>query len=112
MICDLAETYHILNYEELPPLLVATLVFGLKPDSRLNIKMRGDTLSTTMSLQAMMVDALNWIVWSKTADAEDGINRPESVFDKLRGIKKESETLSFESADDFEEYRKAIINGY
>jgi len=35
LICDLAETYHIFNYRELPPSLAATLSVGLKDDSRI-----------------------------------------------------------------------------
>ena len=41
VICDLAETYHIYNYKELPPLTVALFCDGLRDDARIKLKMSG-----------------------------------------------------------------------
>lgn len=38
LICDLAETYHVFNYRELPVKLLATLSVGLRADSRIKLK--------------------------------------------------------------------------
>ena len=41
MICDLAETYHILDYRALPVKLLATLCCGLRDNSRVKIQIAG-----------------------------------------------------------------------
>lgn len=41
VICDLAETYHVLDYRALPVTTLAALVFGLREDSRIKMKMAG-----------------------------------------------------------------------
>lgn len=35
LICDLAETYHVLDYRSLPLLTAATLASGLRSDARI-----------------------------------------------------------------------------
>ena len=72
------------------------------------MKMRGDKLSTDISLKAMMTDALNWLVW---ANSKDGTDRPISIFNKLMGIEEENNTMAFSSGEEFEEYRRNLING-
>lgn len=41
LICDLAETYHILDYRALPVPLLATLCSGLRDDSRIKMRLAG-----------------------------------------------------------------------
>lgn len=104
IICDLAETYHILNYRELSPSLVATLVLGLDDNSRLKRKLSGHKLTLNQMLMALMVDNLQFLAWTKTKSASKGQNRPESLYNKLMGLgKKEVEELnSFETPEAFE----------
>lgn len=108
IICDLAETYHILNYKELSPLLVATLVLGLDDDSRLKRKLSGHKLTTSQMLMALMVDNLQFLAWTKTKSATKGQNRPESLYNKLMGFdKKEADELnSFATPEEFELWMK------
>lgn len=104
IICDLAETYHILNYRELSPSLVATLVLGLDDCSRLKRKLSGHKLTLNQMLMTLMVDNLQFLAWTKTKSASKGQNRPESLYNKLMGLgKKEVEELnSFETPEAFE----------
>jgi len=116
VICDLAEYYHILNYEELPPELVATLCLGLRDDSRIKMKMSGYKLNTNQMLMALMVDNLQFLSWTKTKQAQKNQGKPESIFNKLLELDKPKEELmSFESADDFNAWlegkNKEYING-
>lgn len=109
IICDLAETYHILNYQELPPSLVATLVLGLHDDSRIKRKITGCKLTLEQMLMASMVDNLQFISWTKTKAAQKGHSRPESVLNKLLGSGKKNpndELMSFESPAEYEEWRR------
>ena len=104
MICDLAETYHILNYKELPPDLVATLVIGLSPDSRVKRKLRGEKLTLVESLLAIIIDDLNLILWQRSKSKK----KPASFYEKLSEEEKPKEELMvFDSPEAYEEWRKS-----
>lgn len=58
----------------------------------------------------MIFDKVNLLLWTKTKDAEKGINRPHSLVNAWLGIEKsEKENLSFKSGEDFERARREII---
>lgn len=114
LICDFAETYHILNYRDLPARLAATLAVGLKADSRIKQKLSGMNGSRELLLLAAAVDRLSWLVWSKTKDAERGANRPVSIMAALFGVeaeKKEGNVLSFDDGVDFRMKWNEIVGG-
>ena len=79
MICDLAETYHLFNYQEYPPELVGTLVFGLRKESRVKMKLSGDKITTT-----------EWL------------NKPKHILDQLLGLNKREQYATFETMEEFE----------
>lgn len=108
MICDLAETYHIFNYKEYPPLLVGTLVYGLKDDSRTKMLLSGAKVSIDRLIQARIADELAFISWSKTKDAQKGKNRPKSIIESLLGTIKKEEYVTFETMEEFEQMWNAI----
>lgn len=81
--CDFMETYHILDYRELPVQKVALLASGLRDDSRIKMAMEGRKYTTDTLLLASCLDKLALLWWSKTKDAENGINAPPSVFQAL-----------------------------
>lgn len=81
LICDFAETYHILDYEALPLKLRATLASGLREDSRSKTKLYGRDFRFRDEMIMHIYDLLHWIQWSKTEDGARNINRPTSVFD-------------------------------
>ena len=62
--------------------------------------------SKSLMLDAMQVDILNLLLWSKTKYAEKGKNKPKPIFELLTGKKKEIETASFETEEDFDNYWK------
>lgn len=109
VICDLAETYHIFNYRELPPLTVATLTVGLREDSRIKIKMSGSKTSFLNVLLASILDHLKLLVWLNSSDAQSGRNRPTSILETLVGEEKEPGNMSFMSTEDFDSYREKLI---
>lgn len=112
LICDLAETYQILNYRELPLELVATLSFGLRDNSRIKLKMANQKVDAQTLLQASTVDALNTLVWFKTEGARNGEGRPKSIVNSLIGdVQFDSDVLKFTSAEEFEAARLEILNG-
>lgn len=107
MICDLAETYHILNYKELSPYLVATLVFGLNDNSRTKRHISKSTLTFDQIILVKIVDCLEFLCWTKTEAARKNKNRPKPLLDKLLNPKKEKEELqTFSTPQEYEEYMK------
>lgn len=100
LICDLAETYQILDLYSLPAELVAVLACGLRDNSRIKMKFAGVSFSMETLLMAAIMDNTAWLKWSKTKDAEKGINQPESVFNQL--VKPAEKKKTFASGEDFE----------
>ena len=110
IICDLAETYNIYDYKEFEPSYIYTLVIGLKDDSRFKLAYNGMSVDMNTMLNALEVDYLSKLWWSKTTDAEKGRNMPISIASKF--IKEDveiKEMLSFDTAEDFEKARKEIL---
>lgn len=106
MICDLAETYHILDYTELPPTLVATLVVGLRDDARIKQKISKSRLTVEQSLLALVLDGINILIWQRSKDGAKGRNKPESIFKKLMRLdkKQNDDLMSFATTDDFDRW--------
>ena len=109
MICDFAETYHILDYKGLKPLLVSTLLNGLRADSRTKLKLSGGTVPLETTLLAGCLDALNILVWSKTKQGQKGQKRPISVLTELAKETKPKQYKGYATADDFEKARKQLL---
>ena len=107
LICDLAETYQIYNYRQLPPATVAIFAIGLRDDSRIKMKLSGAKVSPNILLLSGIVDRLNLILWSKTKDGSKGINKPKSILEHL--YEKESDVSAFASGKEFEEERNRLI---
>jgi len=107
LICDLAETYHIYDYRQLPPSKVAIFAIGLKDDSRIKMKLSGSKVSLETLLLAGIVDRLNILIWQNTEDGAKGRNRPKPILDVI--YEKESDISAFTSGKEFEEERRRLI---
>ena len=112
LICDFAETYHILDYKALPPRLAGVLACGLRDDSRIKMLMAGQVVKTDTMLRAGILDRLSILAWQNTEDGHNGNNMPTSVLNSLLGVEKERDNMSFETGADFDRYRESLINGY
>lgn len=112
LICDLAEYYHIYDYETMPPLFIATLACGLRDGSRC-VSAINESKDLRTMLLAGISDKLALLVWMNSKDGQKNINRPESIVDLITGTKKEEkkDIRSFGSVADFEAARLQIING-
>ena len=107
LICDLAETYQIYNYRQLPPFQVAIFAIGLREDSRIKMKLSGAKVSPNILLLSGIIDRLNLLLWFKTKDGLKGINKPKSILNEL--YNKESDVSAFTSGKEFEEERNRLI---
>ena len=110
LICDLAETYGIFDYEALPPNLVAALCSGLRESSRIFRRMRGTTLSLEQLLLAEAVDRLGLLLWQRTKDGARGRNRPASIL-RLLTKTPDEKPRGFASPEAFEEAWKRATEG-
>ena len=109
--CDLAETYGILNMKEHPASRIALFSSGLRENSRIISKILNRNVSCEQALLAATVDRLSMLVWMNSEDCKNGINRPSSLLDKLLNIETESDVVSFDSGEEFDNYYKTLVRG-
>lgn len=104
LVCDLAETYGILDFRALPVSLLATLAVGLRDNSRIKMRLAGAKAPRSELLLAACLDKLSLLLWAKTEDGRNGVNRPKSVFSAIQGEgAKDGPVESFETAGEFED---------
>lgn len=109
VICDLAETYHIFNYRDMPPLTVAIFCNGLRDDSRIKLKMAKQKVKIDTMLLASIVDRLSILVWAKTKDGQKGRNQPKSIVDSINKPVRVKEEVVFTTSEEFEIARSKIL---
>jgi hypothetical protein len=102
MICDLAEVYHIYNYEVYEPSFIAVLVAGLREDSRSKMLLSGAKFSVDQALKMMIVDYLRLIVWMKTRDGAKNRNKPKSLFEEIENADSVDNIIGFSDGKSFE----------
>lgn len=114
LICDLAETYQIFDYRQLPPMRAAVFACGLRENSRIMMQIGEQAVPTETMLMAQMADTLNMLWWAKTEDAQSGKNRPPSIAANILGIKpvqSQKDAVGYASGEDFEIARQRLIGG-
>lgn len=111
LICDLAETYQIYDYRQLPPARVAVFAYGLRDNSRIKMKASGQMVTIDTLLFAGISDKLSTLVWFQTEDGQKGKNRPTMIMDLLTNSVKESkeDVIVFSSGEDFVKARNKLI---
>lgn len=112
LICDLAETYQIYDYRQLPASRVAVFAYGLHEDSRIKSKISGMDVPLDTLLLASISDSLKTLVWFQTEDGQKGRNRPESLVEMLSGKekqKKRDDIVGFDSGEEFMKARARLI---
>lgn len=110
LICDLAETYHIYDYRQLPPNKVAVFALGLRDDSRIKMKISGQVVPIERLLLAGISDRLSTLVWFQTEDGQKGKNRPTMLADVMTNkTKSEKEVITFDSGEDFTKVRNRLL---
>lgn len=106
--CDMAQFYGIHNYRDFKLSHIAILACGLPEEARVIRKLEQMEYDTKTILLAQIVDRLSLIWWSKTTDAQDGVNRPVMMVDILN---KTAEPMEFESVtvEEFNQIREEKI---
>lgn len=111
LMCDLAETYGIYNYRQLPPTLVAVFCSGLRENSRIKMKLSGQEVPLEVMLWAGIYDRLSLLLWAQTKDGQKGRNRPTMITEILLKREKENDVMAFRSGEEFEKERRRLIGG-
>lgn len=109
LICDLAETYHIYNYRQLPADLVAVFSVGLRENARIKMAMSDQRVSLETLLLASIADRVGILAWQNTEDGHKGRNAPKEFVSILTEEPKEREESVFKSSEDFENARARIL---
>lgn len=111
LICDLAEYYGIYDYRQLPVHTVAVLACGLREGARIIQKLSERRFTLSEIMDAVMIDRLNWLCWSKTKDASKGWNRPSSLAERMLKKPEVHRAKGFGSADEFMKWRSRFVEG-
>lgn len=113
LICDLAETYGVMDWRALPLQTAAALSSGLRDDSRIKMKISGMPADRLTLLLAVMADRLGFLAWAKTKDAEKGKNRPKSIVAALmhKDEEPDKDFRTFRTPEEFEAARKRALEG-
>lgn len=107
LICDFAEYYHILDYKSITPCLAATLLEGLKPESRTKMKLTNQKLTVEQILLATIADEIKLLVWMQ--GRKKNSKKPESLLNLLINGKNEpNKCKGFNSGADFDKYWRKI----
>ena len=101
LICDLAETYHILDYRSHPVKLVAALSAGLRDDSRIKMRYFGVPASQNTLLLATIADRVELFRYGFSDKKTDV---PVSIVETLyEGIKPKANAVAgFNTPEQFE----------
>jgi hypothetical protein len=111
LVCDFAETYHILNYRQIPAGMAATLASGLRDESRIKMKISGLKYRVNTLLLARIADSSAINAYLKTKDAKTGKNPPKSIISVLMN-EDDQQLIKYENGKDFEDaWRKINGNG-
>ena len=113
LICDMAETYGVLDWRALPLKTAAALACGLRDDSRIKMKISGLPADRMTLLAAIIADRLTFLAWAKTKDGAKNRNRPGSIFARIMSIGKEPEKdfNVYRTPEEFEEARRRALEG-
>jgi len=96
---------------ELPLRMVAVLAGGLKSDSRVRLFFSGEEYTMEQTLQVLIYDSLNRLVWLNSADGAKGRHRPQSLAEKLFNKKNKDTNEAFDSAEEFKARWERIQRG-
>lgn len=99
LACDMAETYGVLDWHELPLVTAATLAQGLSSSSRTAKKLSGSRADENTMLLAIIADRVGHIAWMFSEDGQNGKNHPPSLLDALTGTTRPAE--GYDTGEDF-----------
>lgn len=107
MICDLAETYRIYDWRQVPIKLLGIYAAGLRWDSRVMMERMGEDFSLDTLMTASIADSLRGIIYGLFS--KKGSEKPNSFVEALTRKKEQKAEVAFRSGDDFMEARARLL---
>lgn len=105
----MAETYHVLNWRELPLKTAAILASGLYQDSRCFRKINNQKLRSDQYTQFAILDEVRFFHWNMLPkEFKKGRKKPESVLLKMLRMENRPDVTGFRTPEEFEARRKQI----
>lgn len=108
LLCDMAETYGIYDFEALSVDKLAALSFGLRANSRIKQKLMGRTYMSDDMLLAVIADHLSMLKYHLFGD--DKSQKPKLMIDMLFGPVEE-EPKGYASGEEFMNAWKELTEG-
>ena len=105
LICDMAETYHVLDIWALPVDLLAVLASGLRENSRIKMKISGMNYIPAEIVLPHIADVLTMVF------LDDAGQKPTLFTEILTGKVKENEAKSFRSGEEFTAEWRRLTGG-
>ncbi|MBS4750967.1 hypothetical protein KG091_07735 [Carnobacteriaceae bacterium zg-ZUI78] len=110
LMCDLAETYTIYDYKQLPLQLVAVFAMGLRENSRIKMLMNHQKVETDTLFLAGIFDKVSLLFWAQTKDGQKGTNVPVSLVELLTTTTNQHlDNVAFNSGEEFEKAKQDIL---
>lgn len=106
VICDLAETYNVLDYRSLPIMTLATLCAGLHDDSRIKMQLMEMHRIAPSFAYVRMADTLTMILHVLAGDK----SKPKLYQDIMTGKPIKKKTTGFSSIEEFENARQRFLS--
>lgn len=94
----------------MPASLAATLAVGLRENSRVKMKLRGDWIPYGESILAMIYDCLRNFIWAAYGKGK----APQSIFEALNREERANdppEIRAYKTPEDFEHERRTLMGG-
>lgn len=106
-ICDLAETYQIYDWRQIPIRTLGILAAGLRYNSRVVLEESGEDYPLDTLILASIADTTRYLLYSLGAKKGDPL--PPSIVESLRNEPDEKEEQTYLTGDDFQAAREAIL---
>ena len=75
------------------------------------MKLNKRPLTLSQQFSVMQYDVLNMLLWTKSKDAKNNKNRPQSLFKKIMHPEVKEKINSYSSGKEFEEAYRRIVGG-
>lgn len=108
LMCDLAETYGIYDYTQLPLMKVAVFAYGLSDDSRIKRRFSNQSVTLDTLILASVYDQLNALIYAfSNRKGTEPVSLTDTLMDRpTQSTKKEH---AFYSREDFDQARSRLL---
>lgn len=100
LLCDLAETYNIYDFDMFKPSKIAVFAMGLREDSRIKMKMAGMRDLSRLGVITHTADVLTSIQYYLMAKKDTA--KPKLFYDILYEKDTEKDAVAFSSGEAFQ----------